>query len=63
MSDVLFYCIGTILRTLLDKTNARAIFTRSGMMNGITHQPSTVPSPMAPVVRVYTAINQMVPIA
>ena len=63
MSDDSYYCNGTSLRTLLDSTNARAIFTRSGMMNGITHQPSTVPSPTAPVVLVYTTMNQMVPIA
>lgn len=34
MSDDSYYCNGTSLRTLLDSTNARAIFTRSGMMNG-----------------------------
>ena len=57
------YWKDTYLRIFLDKTNASAIFTRSGMINGITHQPKTAPRPTAPVFLAYTTINHAVPSA
>lgn len=51
------------LDSLLLSVSASAIFTRSGMMKGITHQPSTVARPTAPEFCAYTTMNHTVPIA
>lgn len=44
-----------------DKSNAKASFKRSGMINGMTHQLSAVTILMAPLLRVYMRINHTVP--
>ena len=48
-----------LMRTLI--RCASASLTRSGMMNGMTHQPRAVPSAMGPVSFAYTYMNQAVP--
>lgn len=42
------YLILTAFFTLSATRTASAILTRSGIINGITHQESAVPSPIAP---------------
>ena len=56
------YCIiGRTFLKLFVSPSATAILIRSGMMNGKTHQPSTVTRPTGPALRVYMIINQTVP--
>ena len=56
------YCIiGSTFFRLFVSPSATTILIRSGIMNGNTHQPSTVTRPTGPALLVYIIINQAVP--
>lgn len=50
-------------RSIFPSSRANPILITSGMIKGITHQPSTVVSPMGPASFIYTSINHTVPAA